>query len=170
MITARRGGVVRHPMDPKQRVGRAVLRGMELGAVAIGSLMLCLGGAACAKARAETVPDGPPLVVPQPPPRVLAPVEVRTVPDDAPDPAPEPLAAAPPSAAPRAVRQPQPRPAPPTEVSEIPDSSGAGDLRAGPASVTESSVRATLARAARERASVDTGRLSPAGRSQFEQS
>ncbi|MGH2400786.1 MAG: dihydrolipoamide succinyltransferase, partial [bacterium] len=48
---------------------------------------------ACAKARAATVPDGPPLQVPEPPPRVLAPVEEATV--ATPAPAPEPPAAAP---------------------------------------------------------------------------
>lgn len=36
---------------------------------------LAASGAACTRARAETVPDGPPLATPAPPPRVLAPVE-----------------------------------------------------------------------------------------------
>jgi hypothetical protein len=33
------------------------------------------GAAGCAKARAETVPDGPPLATPAPPPREFAPIE-----------------------------------------------------------------------------------------------
>jgi hypothetical protein len=48
--------------------------------------------AGCSRARAETVPDGPPLATPAPPPRVLAPVEVLVeaapVPDVPPGPAP----------------------------------------------------------------------------------
>ena len=43
------------------------------------SLAMCALSAAlaggCAKARAETVPDGPPLATPQPPSRVFAPIE-----------------------------------------------------------------------------------------------
>lgn len=172
MITARSRGVVQCPIEPKRLWrGRAVRRAVELGAVAIGALMLSLGGAACARARAETVPDGPPLVVPEPPPRVLAPVEVRAVPDDTPEPMPAPVVEAPASAPSRPVRQPQPRPLPRAEASEVPASPGVGgDLRAGAASATESDVRAMLIHAARDRASVDTGRLSSAGRSQYEQS
>src|SRR6266540_1219433 len=46
---------------------RVVLLGV--GVLGVGSLV------GCAKAKAASVPDGPPLSVPQPPERVLAPVE-----------------------------------------------------------------------------------------------
>jgi len=170
MIAAKRDGVMQCLLEPERCV-RRVRRAVELGAVALGLLVVCVGGTACAKARAETVPDGPPLMVPEPPPRVLAPVEVRAVPDDAPDPAPTPVAAAPVSEPPRPVTQARPGPVRRTEAGGAPDTpGGAGNLRAGSAMTTESSVREMLAGAARDRATVNTGRLSPAGRSQYEQS
>lgn len=43
---------------------------------AVAAVLLALGaGAGCAKARAASVPEAPPLVVPAPPPRVLVPAE-----------------------------------------------------------------------------------------------
>lgn len=50
-----------------------VNRRLALG-VAMCALSAALAGG-CAKARAETVPDGPPLATPQPPSRVFAPLE-----------------------------------------------------------------------------------------------
>src|SRR5687768_3299955 len=38
-------------------------------------LVAASGSMACSKARAQTVPDGPPLAMPQPPPRVVVPME-----------------------------------------------------------------------------------------------
>jgi hypothetical protein len=56
----------------------------------------------CTKARAETVPDGPPLATPAPPPRVLAPVELLA---EAPPPLETPVISPPP----QTVKPPVPR-------------------------------------------------------------
>ena len=65
-------------------------------------LSAALGAAGCAHARAQTVPDGPPLATPPPPTRAFAPIEQE-----------EPLASAPspPSATPApTVNTPKPQP------------------------------------------------------------
>ena len=165
MRTARFCGVQKPAAQRRRR------RATALGAVALGAMVLGVGGAACAKARAETVPDGPPLLVPAPPPRVLAPVEVLVIPEVVPESVSAP--AAPPAVPARPVTASRPRPTPPAAAPEAPGSvGGAGDLRAGSASTaaTESSVRGMLARAARDRGSVNVSRLSAAGRSLYEQS
>ena len=82
------------------------------------SLAMCALSAAlaggCAKARAETVPDGPPLATPQPPSRVFAPIEEEPL-------VSSPVAEAPAAPAPRvppatqpARRTPLPEPEKPT--------------------------------------------------------
>jgi hypothetical protein len=82
------------------------------------SLAMCALSAAlaggCAKARAETVPDGPPLATPQPPSRVFAPIEEEPL-------VSSPVAEAPVAPAPRvppttqpARRTPPPEPEKPT--------------------------------------------------------
>src|SRR5688572_19251294 len=78
------------------------------------AIMLAAGGAACAKARAETiVADGPPLQVPEPPSRVPGPVEALVTAPRAREPGPPPAAVVPrtpPRPAPRGKpRPPQPR-------------------------------------------------------------
>ena len=62
--------------------------------------------AGCAKARAQTVPDGPPLAMPQPPSRVFAPLEEEPL-------VSSPVAEAPVATAPRVATPPPRRPAPP---------------------------------------------------------
>ena len=57
---------------------RARRRFRSLMAIVLGVGILAAAGAGCAKARAATVPDGPPLAMPQPPPRVFAPVDQRS--------------------------------------------------------------------------------------------
>lgn len=139
---------------------------------------------ACAKARAETAPDGPPLEMPAAPPRVLAPVDppppiAVTVPETPPvveqrppvrppvrrangTPAEAEARPEPPPPAPVAA-QPPPEPVP-TETRE---------LRAAPSSNAvdaERGVRELLTRAARDINRVDYGKLSADGRSQYEQS
>ena len=127
---------------------------------------------ACAKARAETVPDGPPLQMPEPPQRVLAPVEEPVM--VAPVPEAETPAAA--VAAPRTPPRPaEPRqPLVPAAVAPpaAPAPTEPRELRAtSPASaVTERGVRDTLARAARDIGRVNVARLSTDGRAQYEQS
>ncbi len=140
----------------------------------LGAVVLGAGGAACAKARAESVPDGPPLSVPAPPPRILSPVEAPVMPGVVPESPSVPAAVAPPTAPVRPVTESRPRLVPPAAAPEDPGAGGgvAGDLRAGSAATaaTESTVRGMLARAARDRASVTVSRLSAAGRSQYQQS
>ena len=93
------------------------------------------------------------------------------IPEVAAEPAPVAAAVAPRTAPARPVTESRPRPTPPA-----PDAQGsvgrAGDLRAGSAgtAATGPSGRAILARAARDRASVNVSRLSIAGRSHYQQS
>ena len=136
--------------------------------------------AACAKARAETEPDGPPLAMTAPPPRVLAPVEqpleatpaVLEVPA-----APAPQAPAPPpprravAATPPAEAETRPEPGPATQ--SPPPLDPGRELRAAPSTAdaaAERQVRDLLTRAARSLGRVDYRRLSTEGRSQYEQS
>ena len=77
------------------------------------SLAMCALSAAlaggCAKARAETVPDGPPLATPQPPSRVFAPIEE------------EPLVSSPVAEAPAVPAPRVPPPAPPPRRTPSPE-------------------------------------------------
>jgi hypothetical protein len=139
--------------------------------------------AACAKARAETVADGPPLQVPEPPERVLLPAEeplVATTPSAAElEPA---VAAGPPPRTPVARPAPEPQPQPATPPAAVaPPATAAPPPRAPvetrelrPATPTtadtERSVRDLLARATRDLGRIDYGRLSADGRAQYEQS
>jgi len=135
----------------------------------------------CAKAQASA-PAGPPLDVPTPPERVLAPVEepvtasapaaetpppapIATTPRTPPRPparraepdrpeTPPPAAAATPPAAPAAVEPPR----------ELRPNSPSGDAAA------ERDARDKLARAARDLSRVDYGKLNADSRSQYEQS
>jgi len=136
-------------------------------------IVLALVASSCAKARAETVPDGPPLQMPQPPQRVLAPIEESAVPAVVVEPEAPTADGAPPSVPARPVAEPRPRPTTPAASAEPPlPAPGARDLRAAsPANaVTEPGVREMLARAARDMAGVNYSRLSTEGRSQYEQS
>jgi len=137
---------------------------------------LCLGG--CAKAQAKTAPDGPPLSMPDPPARVLAPVEEPATPApvavDAPAPQlPRPPAATRPPARRPADAEPRPEPQPPAAAQTPAPATQPPALRAAPSAAdaaAERGVRDTLARAARDLNRVDYGRLSADGRAQYEQS
>jgi hypothetical protein len=90
--------------------------------LAVCALSAALAGG-CAKARAETVPDGPPLATPQPPSRVFAPIEEEPlvsspVADTTPSPAPRVPAATPPArrTPPPEPEKPAPAPAPAPSV------------------------------------------------------
>jgi hypothetical protein len=151
-----------------------------LAALAVG--LACVQAAACAKARAATVPDGPPLAMTAPPPRVLAPVEQPL----AATPAVAEVPAAPAPPAPRAPTPPPPRraavspppeserPDPPEPLPTTPSPVDPGrELRAAPSTAdaaAERQVRDLLARAARSLGRVDYRRLSSEARSQYEQS
>ena len=143
-----------------------------LGVWVLGFGILLVAGSGCAKARAATtVPDGPPLLMPQPPERVLGPVDEPAI--AAPEPEPAPAPAAPP---PRPVARPaEPRPQPPAQPQPVQPPPAATvdgrDLRAPPATApTERSVRDLLARAARDVARVNYQQLSADGRAQYDQS
>jgi outer membrane biosynthesis protein TonB len=133
------------------------------------------GLAGCAKTKAASVPDGPPLSVPQPPERVLAPVEAPApVAAAAPAPEPPPQAATPPKPPPPrppAPREPEPRPqpAPPPPAQGEPTR----DLRPAAtanSAATERAVRDVLVRANRDLSRVDYAKLSTDGRAQYDQS
>ena len=149
-------------------------------AIALALGLACTSMAACAKARAETAPDGPPLAMTAPPPRMLAPVE-------------QPLEATPavvevpPAPAPRAPTPPPPRRAavsPPAEPEARPEPEAVvaapapvldpgRELRAAPSTAdaaAERQVRDLLLRTARTLGRVDYRRLSADGRLQYEQS
>jgi len=135
------------------------------------AVLLAAGGAACAKARAEAIAlEGPPLQVPDPPSRVLVPVEelVSTPVVSEPERAP---VAAPPRTAPRPAAEARPQPAPPPTVAPPPVAEPR-DLRTASPTNTESerSVREMLARAARDIVRVEYSRLSADGRAQYDQS
>ena len=137
------------------------------------AVMLAAGGAACAKARAEAiVADGPPLQVPEPPLRVLVPVEDLVSVPLAPEPEPAPVAAAP-RTPPRPAAEAKPQPAqPPVAVPPPPALAEPRDLRTASPTNTESerNVREMLARAARDIVRVEYTRLSADGRAQYDQS
>lgn len=111
-----------------------------------------VGSSACAKARAEKVPDGPPLHVPEPPSRVVTPVAEAVI--AAPAPAPEPPP--PVTAAPRAP---------------IPPAPAERELRAAPSptnAATVQMVRNVLARASRDLNRVNHARLGAEGRATYD--
>lgn len=145
-------------------------------AIVLGIGMSAASAAGCAKARAATVPDGPPLAMPMPPPRVFAPVGQE-----------EPLAAGPvvpetptaeaPSLPPRRpvrrpatppeTEKPEPTPQPPQPAPEP-----QRELRAAstPADAdADKKIRALLLTASRNLGNVDYQKLSVAGREQYDQ-
>ena len=140
------------------------------------SVLALAAASACAKADASNLgPDGPPLAMPAPPPRVITPVEeVAVVPDP---PAPEPPAAVaktpPPPKPTRPEAKPDPapvaaQPAPPPaatveprEVRAVPSAAAAGEER---------KVRDVMNRASRDLERVDYQRLTAEARTQYEQS
>lgn len=132
------------------------------------------------RAQAKTAPDGPPLEVPAPPPRVIAAAEepIATTPAEPLEPAPPPA-----STARRPVRRPaqtepaqKPEPAPadtPMPQAAPPEPAvtttpPAPTLRA-PGSA-EKPIRDLVAKAQRDLAQVDYARLTSAGKTQYEQS
>lgn len=150
-------------------------------------LHFALFAGACAKAQAKANVEGPPLAVPAPPPRVLAPVE-GTLAEDTP-PAPEepvtppagngrpttPRPATPntrrqsttTTATPNATTEPAPDtstpPAPPAEppaIRPVPTQDAAAENR----------IREVMRKAANDLKGVDYRKLSDAGKGQYEQS
>jgi hypothetical protein len=151
-------------------------------------VMLCvlhtaLFAGACARTRAAAAPDGPPLEMPAPPPRVLAPVDeplpaVAAVPEAPPAVEPRPAMRPPvsrPNGAPaEAEGRPEPPP-PPVAAQGPPDPvpTETRELRVDPSTSAvqaDRGVRELLTRASRDLNRVDYGRLSADGRAQYEQS
>jgi len=143
------------------------------------SVVLCgVVAAGCAKAQASA-PAGPPLDVPEPPARVLAPVEE---PVTASAPAPEAPPPAPVATTPRTPPRPPARraepekpetPAPAAAAAPAPPADPPRELR--PASpngdaAAERDARDKLARASRDLGRVDYGKLNADTRAQYEQS
>jgi type IV secretory pathway VirB10-like protein len=145
------------------------------------SLVLCAFSAAgCAKAQASA-PAGPPLDVPAPPERVLAPVE-QPVTASAPEPEsppPAPIATTPRTPPRPPVRRAEPErpetppPAAATAPATPPAAEPPRELRPNSPSgdaAAERDARDKLARAARDLSRVDYGKLNADARSQYDQS
>jgi len=138
---------------------------------------VAVGAGACAKPRPQTVPDGPSLAMPLPPPRVFQPAE-EPQPQEPPA-LPEVAAVEPPKPVPpRPARRSappaeaaKPDPDPPAPVAAAPPEP-ARELRAAPSTAdatAERQVRELLSRASRDLGRVDYRRLSAEGKSQYEQ-
>ena len=151
-------------------------RAVRVAAAAFCILLSALLAAGCgSKAKAATtVPDGPPLAMPEPPPRVILVVEDIPAPPP-PAPAPEPSVTTKPAATakppvartePAAVAAP-PAPPPPTpaepprEVRSVPSAAAAAEER---------KVKDVTARAAKDLLRVDYQKLSVEGKLQYDQS
>jgi type IV secretory pathway VirB10-like protein len=161
-----------------QRANSLLPRVVRTGLFVLGIGVFGIGNFACAKAQAKAVPEGPPLDVPAPPARVLAPVEEPVI--EVTPPPELPAAAAPPRTPPRPpvrrAEQPQP-PVDPAPVAVAPPVEPAPEapreLRpASPAgeAAAEKGVRDTLALAARDLGGVNYGRLSADAKAQYDQS
>ena len=145
-------------------------------AIALGVGISVASAAGCAKARAATVPDGPPLAMPVPPPRVFAPVgpeeplaagpvvpetptaEAPSVPQRRP-----PRRAATPPESEKADPTPQPAQPAPEPTRELRAASTPADAEA------DKKIRALLMTASRNLGNVDYQKLSVAGREQYDQ-
>jgi hypothetical protein len=152
------------------------LGGFRIFAFCILHFALLITATGCAsKAKAATTgPDGPPLAMPFPPPRVIAPVEEQIVEAAPPVTVPEPSPAAPnpttkkppaprtdPPAVVAAPTPPPPAPVEPTrEVRAVPSLSPA----------EEKKVLDVMARATRDLNRVDYQKLSVEGKAQYNQS
>jgi hypothetical protein len=150
-------------------------RGLHVfGIWLLGFGILVATGSGCAKARAATAPDGPPLAMPAPPERVLVPVEPPAPVAAQPEPEPPPPTAAAPKPAPKpAAPPPKPQPAPPVAVAPAaPPPTDTRQLTTNPtaSAAVERNVRDLLARAARDLGRVDYTRLSADGKTQYDQS
>jgi len=150
-------------------------RPFELFAFCILHLALLVSLTGCsAKAKAQTLPDGPPLAVPTAPAHVVA-IEQIAAEEPPPElpPAPEPVAplAPRPAAAPPARRAETPPATQPAAASQQPPEAPA--VRAAPAAASaaeEKTVRALMKRAADDLERVDYKKLSKEGQSQYDQS
>ena len=136
--------------------------------------MTALLAGACAKAHAKGAPDGPPLEMPQPPPRVVVAME-EPIPSAPPEEAAVTAPASPRPAAPPATRatpRPEPKVEPPPAASAATDGrlTESRTLRAPGDNPSERTIRDRLSGASRDLARVNYSRLTAGGRTQYEQS
>jgi hypothetical protein len=131
--------------------------------------------AGCAKARAQTVPDGPPLAMPHPPSRVFAPIEdeplvsspverTPTAPPQVPPTAPPARRASASPPEPEKPAAPAPAPAP---AAEVPRELRAASSPADPEA--ERRITELLRNALRDLNRVDYRGLTSGGRQQYDQ-
>ena len=151
----------------------------SLFAFCILHLALLLAISGCAKAKAATVPDGPPLAVPLPPPREIGPIEEVAARPAPASPAPaEPTAAAPPRTPARPPARPDPKTESPAPVAAQPPPPAPAtpegrEIRAVPstaAAAEERKVKEVLGRASKDLSRVNYQRLTAQGKSQYDQS
>jgi hypothetical protein len=143
----------------------------------VGVASLVVTGTGCAKARAQTVPDGPPLAMPDPPSRVFAPVEEEPLvsspvaPDAPATSAPRVTVTRPPVRRPTPAEAEKPEPTPPAPapapVAEAPRELRAASSPADPEA--ERRIGDLIARAARDLNRVDYRRLTLGGKEQYDQ-
>jgi hypothetical protein len=157
------------PVTSRVSTGAAVLAGVVM-AVALA--------AGCAKARAATVPDGPPLAMPLPPPRVFSPIDEKPL-DASPAVAEAPASEAPNVATPgrpdpatnRRSRESEKAEAPPPPA-PVPVVEPARELRTASTPTDDEAnkkIRALLNAATRDLEKIDRGRLSTEGKEQYDQ-
>lgn len=154
-------------MATSRQVHNEVVRGLRRSAVIV---LLLTGVTACARLHARTQPDGPPLETPQPPPRVIVPVESEPIGSGTPPtleaPGRRTSREAPPAAAPSKPES--AAPAPPASH-PTPDAASARTLQTtGKASETEQQIRALLANAARDLSRIDYRALSADAKAQYD--
>ena len=146
-----------------------------------GSLGIGVGFSGCMRAQARTAPDGPPLEVPAPPARVIAPADepIASAPAEPLEPAPAPSSTSrrpirrTPANASEVPQKPEPTPAAEPQLPQAnpPEPAVAAPvptLRA-PGSA-EKPIRDLVVRAQRDLSRVDYAKLTEAGKTQYEQS
>jgi hypothetical protein len=133
-------------------------------------------GSGCARTRANTVPAGPPLDVPAPPPRIVVPLQVEA---DVPEPEPEvPQEPVRPPARPRAAAPASDLPARPADVPKVvdevprpPSTAPPTTLQTTPAAEqgeVERAIRATMGRAGGDLNRIDYRALNADARTQYD--
>jgi hypothetical protein len=134
----------------------------------------------CVRTSAKTVPDGPPLEVPAPPARVIAPADepIATAPAEPLEPAPAPTSTTrrpvrrPANAEPAQKAEPSPpadTPLPQTVAPEPAVTTAPPPTLRAPGSA-EKPIRDLVSRAQRDLSRVDYAKLTEAGKAQYEQS
>lgn len=133
-------------------------------------LLLAVTASGCMRARAKTLPNGPPLDVPAPPPRIVLPLEAEAPPAQ-PVPSPEEPRRAPtparprpaaPAETPRAAEEPpRPAPVPPAATTLLTTpAAGQGEV--------ERATRATMTRASADLNRIDYRALNANARTQYD--